>query len=607
MIVKTVKKGRKYYLEDSDRFLHGGYDEVGYIQEGFFVVKIDNKYYYVDEEKCQLHGGENGEGYDYACGFCGGFGIVRKAGKWYYIDKDFKLHGNGYSNIISTEIDGKKQYFSEGFGIVENEGKFYYIDNKDFNLHGKGYKNIWPFSEGFAVVEKFNESKGVQQCFVDKNFKEHGRFDEACSFYEDLAPVKKNGKWYFVDKNFKLHGKGYEAVGHFHEGFAKVKRGGKWYFVDKNFKHHGRLLGYDYAYNFHEGFAVVLTGGKFYFVDNENFKLHGEGYTGVGHFKGGFARVKKNGKWYFVDKNFKLHGEGYDEAGDFENGRAEVKIGNRIYVIDEDFYRIGIESLPPYRTKLLKKEDYLTEVKNDMASIVAIPLDHFSDDGFVNALTKTVKEIYIKKIEGISYKLSEEEKKAIVSEATRTLKLIQSKQEKYQKIQQEKEERKQKLEETRKSQEDAERKRNKEIKQQNENLIKQLDEKVFADNSKSAGTADIKVLKPVEEVEEPKTVKEETVAEVAVEEVKPTEKDSVVVEKKRKIDADKINDVSEVLRNYYQGLLYNKGTPTEEEINKIENYIRKNKKIIESDPVLDFLRNNIRQFLCDLGSDEKHE
>ena len=159
--------------------------------------------------------------------------------------------------------------------------------------------------------------------------------------------------------------------------------------------------------------------------------------------------------------------------------------------------------------------------------------------------------------------------------------LIQLKRNKYQKIQQEKEERKQKLEEARKSQEDAERKRNKEIEQQNENLIKQLEDKVFAGDSKSADTADIKVLKPVEEVEEPKTVKEETVAEVAV--------------------------VSEVLRNYYQGLLYNKGTPTEEEINKIENYIRKNNKIIKSDPVLDFLRNNIRQFLCGLGSDEKHE
>ena len=170
---------------------HGeGYDYIyDNFKEGFALVKKGDKQFYVNLEELRKTGSSHDYKFDE---YRAGFNVVYENGQYYFIDEDFKLHGEGYDDAYN---------FSEGFAIVKKDGKWYFVDNKDFKLHGEGYDYAYAFKEGFGVVEK-------------------------------------DGKWYYVDnKKFELHGEGYDYAESFSEGVARVEKYGKYrYTINKNFE-----------------------------------------------------------------------------------------------------------------------------------------------------------------------------------------------------------------------------------------------------------------------------------------------------------------------------------------------------------------------------------
>ena len=227
MELKAVKRKKgKYYFKGSDGKLYGeGYDDVWNFEEGYARVKKDGKWYFVDKD-FKLHG-------DNTYSFYKGYAEVEKDGGRFYVKKE-EFEKTGSSHLY------KYRNFSEGFNVVYEHGKYYFIDVNG-KLYGEGYDDVWYFEEGYAKIEK----DGGRFYVKKEEFKKIGspRLYKYRDFSEGFNIVYENSKYYFIDENGKPYGEGYDDVENFHEGFAEVKKDGKWYFVDKDFKLHGE--GYD--------------------------------------------------------------------------------------------------------------------------------------------------------------------------------------------------------------------------------------------------------------------------------------------------------------------------------------------------------------------------
>lgn len=86
-------------------------------------------------------------------------------------------------------------------------------------------------------------------------------WDKACYFSEDLAAVKKDGKWGYVDRQHQIRIKPqYDGAFSFSEGRAAVVQSGKWGYIDA----HGNVavpLQYANARVFQSGAAEVTLDG----------------------------------------------------------------------------------------------------------------------------------------------------------------------------------------------------------------------------------------------------------------------------------------------------------------------------------------------------------
>ena len=234
MELKAVKRKKgKYYFKGSDGKLYGeGYDDVWYFEEGYAKIEKDGERFYVKKEE---------------------------------FEKTGSSHLYKYRN------------FSEGFNVVYEHGKYYFIDVNG-KLYGEGYNYaLWDFNEGYARVEKDRKEFSVKM----EEFKKTGspRLYKYSDFSKGFNIVYENSKYYFIDENGKPYGEGYDDVENFHEGFAEVKKDGKYYFIDKDFKLYGE--GYDRVSNFGKGVVSVVNAGRRYFtklIPGKALKVYGNGF-----------------------------------------------------------------------------------------------------------------------------------------------------------------------------------------------------------------------------------------------------------------------------------------------------------------------------------------
>ena len=134
-------------------------------------------------------------------------------------------------------------------------------------------------------------------------------YEDATSFSDGLARVKKDGKYGFIDRsNNIVISLAYEESNSFHDGLARVKKDVKYGFIDKSGK-------------------VVIP-----FI-----------YDELGGFNEGLAKAKINDKWGFIDKTGKRAIPFvYSFAKDFKQGKAYVKINNSGETIDKFGRRIPL-------------------------------------------------------------------------------------------------------------------------------------------------------------------------------------------------------------------------------------------------------------------------
>ena len=139
--------------------------------------------------------------FDVVCDFYKGFAVVKKDGKWGYINTKGE-------QIVECKFDDA-YYFNEGFARVKKDGKWGYINTKGEQIIECKFDDAYCFSEGFAWVEKdgkwgYINTKG---CFVifDESKNEIEVLDKAIDRSNNTFYLSRLGdKFGLLDENFNV-------------------------------------------------------------------------------------------------------------------------------------------------------------------------------------------------------------------------------------------------------------------------------------------------------------------------------------------------------------------------------------------------------------------
>jgi len=230
---------------------------------------------------------------------------------WYYFGDQ------AYTNVLTQKkygmIDGtgkrKIKALYEGLGVydpkekvlpVKLNGEYYFGNSKcekkipTYYL----YDELRGFGSGWAPARKGNVF-----VYVNREYKEQGEeFEEASSFFRDVAAVKKNGKWALIDSSFN------PITDYIYDEIV----------MDRNY----------YCSLFPS--IVVKEGGKYYLVDLKGNRLTKDGFDEIAlpASTDQYVAVKKNDLWGFIDpkNNYEIAIQPqYEEAKSFSLGFAPIR------------------------------------------------------------------------------------------------------------------------------------------------------------------------------------------------------------------------------------------------------------------------------------------
>ncbi|MFK7947614.1 MAG: WG repeat-containing protein [Saprospiraceae bacterium] len=169
-------------------------------------------------------------------------------------------NGYGFINLQGEEIiDAKFNNvgdFSEGIAAVQKDGKWGYMNTSGVFILEPGFSKALPFADGFGVVYEgyknsglvntagkftiqpevnrilaFSEGKGLMRTpeykysFITENNKlSKGYFQDALPFQNNIAIIKKNGRWgLLTHQGVEIVPPKYDEIEAFENGFAQIK------------------------------------------------------------------------------------------------------------------------------------------------------------------------------------------------------------------------------------------------------------------------------------------------------------------------------------------------------------------------------------------------
>lgn len=127
-----------------------------------------------------------------------------------------------------------------------------------------------------------------------------GRWDGAKDFSENMAAVKKDGKWGYIDCDGNVVVEPiYSSANSFSEGLAAVQNNGKWGYIDKTGKQVIPFI-LDSTYAFSEGLAVFSQGNYYGYINTSGEKVIDAIYSEAAPFQCGVACVKKDNRYGYI-------------------------------------------------------------------------------------------------------------------------------------------------------------------------------------------------------------------------------------------------------------------------------------------------------------------
>lgn len=261
--------------------------------------------------------------------FSEGFAVVRINEKYGFID----MQGN---ELVPVQYDYVEK-FSNGVAAVAiqvpttSSNEKYGITIISYGSHAN--------SSGRRINRKYG--------FIDTYGKVVTplKYDEAKSFSDDMAMVRIQDRWGFINKaGQEVIAPKYTYVESFSDGVTRVRIDSDIVYMDKSGKEVLRSK-YNHSGSFHEGLAKVRFNGQVGFMDKSGeIVIPFAKYSLVGDFSEGLAYVRKGKKYGFIDKTGKLvipmKYTNVWRSG-FVNGKAEVELKGKKLFIDKNDNQIN--------------------------------------------------------------------------------------------------------------------------------------------------------------------------------------------------------------------------------------------------------------------------
>ncbi|MEP1035476.1 WG repeat-containing protein [Ekhidna sp.] len=204
---ELVSKERIALIHSSGRSIlsfEDGYQRVGGFGDGYFVVKKEDRWGFVDDEgRLRIS-----NRYDDARPFCEGLAPVMLRGRWGFINKDEEIKIQPYYQHVIPFYNGRT--------IVQQNGKFGLLNQNGEEVLELIWKSIRRLSTGNYIVQDINDRYGL----VDENgsFIFRPGYDQLEDF-GDRVLVSKNGAWGILNYDrhpvFKINHEDIKVIGDF--------------------------------------------------------------------------------------------------------------------------------------------------------------------------------------------------------------------------------------------------------------------------------------------------------------------------------------------------------------------------------------------------------
>ncbi len=219
--------------------LNTKYDQIGDFHEGLASISDYEKSGFINKKgqiviSCKYNSANN---------FSDGLAAVNLSSKMFDESHNYAYIDTKGNVVISLKNYGEINDFHNGLARVSKEQGYGYIDKSGREVIPCTYLDADDFSEGLALVESMMD-EGPCNYYINN----HG--NKVLKFTDDLSPKRKEGfhegltivkvKQYdgysYVNKSFNYVFYYFEEARSFSEGLALVKKDGKWGFIDKRGK-----------------------------------------------------------------------------------------------------------------------------------------------------------------------------------------------------------------------------------------------------------------------------------------------------------------------------------------------------------------------------------
>ncbi len=278
--------------------------------------------------------------YDYISDSCFGYMLVENSGEKGLADS------NG-QEVISPQYEEISLFGENDFAPVKKDGQWFYIDTNNYKrrVSEESYEFMGIANQGVIPAEKNGEYG-----YLDYNFQEVTEFcyEEATPFLNEIAAVKKDGKWALIGPDLKpFTDFGFDDVVKDEWGFCSrngvvfVKIGEIYMLVDGE----GIQIGTEFFESvspfLSEQAAAVKQAGKWGYLSVDGKKVlecmydHAKSFSDIG-----YAPAEKDGLWGYIKQNgdFVISPEFEDVKGFNSNGIAPVKQDNIWKLIQLDIF-----------------------------------------------------------------------------------------------------------------------------------------------------------------------------------------------------------------------------------------------------------------------------
>ncbi|WP_304407884.1 WG repeat-containing protein [Bacteroides acidifaciens] len=344
------QRTRQYLIDYTGKRITSLYDEIDFFRDNRALIKINDKYGFVDR-----HGSEViPPVYDSALCYSDGYAAIRYNGKWGVIDMDGK-------EVINAEYNEIEPSDYNLVAVLKN-GKWGYL-----NMNGE---RITKFE--FDDADAFD---GCEYTYVEKNdlcgmIDTIGRliipvkYDELDLLenkegldytFTRLIRANKNDKYGIINlKNKTVVPFKYDYLDFVESnGLIRANLGDKWGYVNNK----GDVvveLKYEAVEDFCDGIGLVKKDGKWGGVNTNGevvfpfiYESHNRAPYGNNN---GLYTLRLNGKWGCLNSKGSIQIPfKYDAFGYFTNGRVKVKLGSQEYLINENGKRVSeVHPSDPY-------------------------------------------------------------------------------------------------------------------------------------------------------------------------------------------------------------------------------------------------------------------